>query len=140
MGHSVMHPDRHPLIGGDRLLLLGAGDRAVVFLHGLFGTPEHWRSVMTSLADDYRLVAPQLPLDRRPGQRADGIKSLLVDGRVGLIACTSHARRGLARTVLGSVTASIVHSSPVPVLVAPVATTEDEATAEAASRTAGSAA
>ena len=69
-------PDRHPLIGSDRLVLLGGGDRTVVFLHGLFGTPEHWRFVMNSLADDYRLVAPQLPLDRRPDRRSDGIKSL----------------------------------------------------------------
>ena len=70
------HPDRHPLIGSDRLLLLGGGDKTVVFLHGLFGTPEHWRFTMESLADDYRLVAPQLPLDRRPDRRSDGIKSL----------------------------------------------------------------
>ena len=42
----MSHSDRHPLIGSDRLLLLGGGDKTVVFLHGLFGTPEHWRSVM----------------------------------------------------------------------------------------------
>ena len=56
--------------------MLGGGDKTVVFLHGLFGTPEHWRSIMKSLADDYRLVAPQLPLDRRPDRRSNGIKSL----------------------------------------------------------------
>jgi len=55
---------------------MGGGDKPVVFLHGLFGTPEHWRSIMNALADDYRLVAPQLPLDRRPDRRSAGIKSL----------------------------------------------------------------
>jgi 2-hydroxy-6-oxonona-2,4-dienedioate hydrolase len=64
------------MIGSDRLLLLGGGDKPVVFLHGLFGTPEHWRSIMNTLSDEYRLVAPQLPLDRRPDQRSNGIKSL----------------------------------------------------------------
>ena len=86
MSHSVKHPDRHPLLGSDRLLLLGGGDKTVVFLHGLFGTPEHWRSVMNALADDYRLVAPQLPLDRRPDRRSDGIKSL--DDLIDFVAQT----------------------------------------------------
>src|SRR6478736_581926 len=72
----MSHLDQHPMTGSDRLLLLGGGDRPVVFLHGLFGTPEYWRSTMESLADDYRLVAPQLPLDRRPDMRSKGIKSL----------------------------------------------------------------
>ena len=72
----MSHLDQHPMTGSNRLLLLGSGDKTVVFLHGLFGTPEYWRSTMESLADDYRLVAPQLPLDRRPDMRSKGIKSL----------------------------------------------------------------
>ena len=42
---------------------MGNGPNSVVFLHGLFGTPNHWRTIMTSLADDYFVVAPQLPVD-----------------------------------------------------------------------------
>src|SRR4051812_32185956 len=76
MSHSVRHADHHPASGSDRLLVMGCGDKPVVLLHGLFGTPEHWRPVMNALADDYYLVAPQLPLDRRPDQRSNGIKSL----------------------------------------------------------------
>ena len=75
--------------GSDRLLLMGGGDKPVVFLHGLFGTPEHWRSIMNELADDYRLVAPQLPLDRRPDRRSDGIKSL--DDLIDYVARTIFA-------------------------------------------------
>jgi len=76
MSYSVRHSDQQPVSGSDRLLLMGGGEKPVVFLHGLFGTPEHWRSILNELADGYRLVAPQLPLDRRPDQRSNGIKSL----------------------------------------------------------------
>jgi pimeloyl-ACP methyl ester carboxylesterase len=65
----------------DRIVSMGTGPRTVVFLHGLFGSPDHWRDIMTSLSDDYRVVAPQLPVDRQPNQRSRGIRSLeeLVD-------------------------------------------------------------
>jgi pimeloyl-ACP methyl ester carboxylesterase len=66
---------------------MGNGDKAVLFLHGLFGTPEHWYSIMRELSGDYRMIAPQLPLDRRPDQRFHGIQSLdeLVDYVADLI-------------------------------------------------------
>jgi pimeloyl-ACP methyl ester carboxylesterase len=76
MSDQSEHADRHPPVGTDRLLLLGNGDKTVVFLHGLFGTAEDWRSIMESLADGYRLFALQLPLDRQPERRSRGIKSL----------------------------------------------------------------
>ena len=55
---------------------IGTGSRSVLFLHGLFGTPEHWRSVMEHLADDYRVIAPQLPVDPQPGRREHGINAI----------------------------------------------------------------
>lgn len=45
---------------------IGCSDRPIVFLHGLFGSPEHWRHIMGDLAHEYRLIAPQLPVDRQP--------------------------------------------------------------------------
>jgi pimeloyl-ACP methyl ester carboxylesterase len=53
---------------------LGEGREAILFLHGLFGSPEHWIDVMRRLADRYRVIAPQLPIDPQPGRRRDGIK------------------------------------------------------------------
>jgi pimeloyl-ACP methyl ester carboxylesterase len=59
---------------------MGKGTNPVVFLHGLFGTPDHWRQVMLHLADDYCLCAPQLPVDRFATEHSQGIQSL--DGLV----------------------------------------------------------
>jgi pimeloyl-ACP methyl ester carboxylesterase len=55
---------------------MGDGAQTVLFLHGLFGTPEHWRSVMERLSERYRVVAPQMPVDPAPGRRQHGIKSI----------------------------------------------------------------
>jgi pimeloyl-ACP methyl ester carboxylesterase len=55
---------------------MGHGEQTVVFLHGLFGTPDHWRQIMTDLEPGYRLIAPQLPVDHQPGRRGGGIQSL----------------------------------------------------------------
>jgi pimeloyl-ACP methyl ester carboxylesterase len=55
---------------------MGHASQTIVFLHGLFGTPEHWKPIMTSLADDYRVIALQLPVDNQPNRRAKGIRSL----------------------------------------------------------------
>lgn len=55
---------------------MGKGDQTVLFLHGLFGTPEHWRRVMERLADRYRVIAPQLPVDQQPGRRQHGINAI----------------------------------------------------------------
>jgi len=55
---------------------MGEGPEAVLFLHGLFGTPEHWKSVMERLADRYRVIAPQLPIDPKPGRRRKGVQTV----------------------------------------------------------------
>ena len=55
---------------------MGNGDETVLFLHGLFGTPEHWHQVMERLADRYRVIAPQLPVDPQPGRRQHGINAI----------------------------------------------------------------
>jgi pimeloyl-ACP methyl ester carboxylesterase len=55
---------------------MGRGDKAVVFLHGLFGTPQHWQQIMASLADGYRVIAPQLPVDHQPDRRGSGIRTI----------------------------------------------------------------
>jgi pimeloyl-ACP methyl ester carboxylesterase len=59
---------------------MGNGTNSVVFLHGLFGTPDHWRNIMTHLSDDYFVVAPQLPVDKYANERSESIQS--VDGLV----------------------------------------------------------
>lgn len=42
---------------------LGRGDETIVFLHGLLGRPADFREVMEILADRYRVIAFQLPID-----------------------------------------------------------------------------
>lgn len=60
----------------DQLVDMGSGPQTVLFLHGLFGTPEHWRAVMEHLSPRYRVIAPQLPIDPQPGRRSHGIQSI----------------------------------------------------------------
>jgi pimeloyl-ACP methyl ester carboxylesterase len=55
---------------------MGSGNRTIVFLHGLFGGPDNWLSIMIGLCNDYHVIAPQFPLDRQPYQRSNGIRSL----------------------------------------------------------------
>ncbi len=55
---------------------MGQGRNAVVFLHGLFSEPLHWRPIMAGLADRYRVIAPQLPVDRQPGRRQTGMRTI----------------------------------------------------------------
>ncbi|WP_153555877.1 alpha/beta fold hydrolase [Roseimaritima sediminicola] len=55
---------------------LGEGPETILFLHGLFGTPEHWLDVMETLSDRYRVVAPQLPIDPQPGRRHHGMQTI----------------------------------------------------------------
>ncbi len=63
-------------IDPDRVVEMGSGDQTVLFLHGLFGTPEHWSHVMQRLSDRYRVIAPQLPVDPQPGRRQHGINAI----------------------------------------------------------------
>lgn len=79
--------DSTPGIDPDAIVEMGSGDQTVFFLHGLFGSPEHWRRVMERLADRYRVIAPQLPVDPKPGRRKHGIKAIadLSDQVRGLI-------------------------------------------------------
>jgi nucleotide-binding universal stress UspA family protein len=53
----------------------------------------------------------------RPGKPADGILRAALEKNIDLIAMTTHARRGLARQMLGSVAAEVVRKSQLPVLL-----------------------
>jgi len=68
--------DSHSSVDFSPVVDLGEGPDAVLFLHGLFGTPEHWCSVMETLSDRYRVIAPQLPIDPQPGRRRKGIQTI----------------------------------------------------------------
>lgn len=54
----------------------GQGSQVVVFLHGLFGSTEHWTGTMEHLAEDYRSIAIQLPFDRKGDRRNHGVRSI----------------------------------------------------------------
>ncbi|MFV1967721.1 MAG: alpha/beta fold hydrolase [Pirellulaceae bacterium] len=60
----------------DEVFEMGEGPSAVVFIHGLFGSPQHWRSIMADLAGRYRVLALQLPIDKQPGRRRTGIRTI----------------------------------------------------------------
>ena len=47
---------------------VGTGDVTVVCLHGLFGSPDNWQSIMRDLGDHYRFLALQLPIEPGPGR------------------------------------------------------------------------
>lgn len=55
---------------------MGQGSKAVLFLHGLFGTPGHWTDVMETLSERYRVYAPQMPIDPEPGRRQNGMQTI----------------------------------------------------------------
>ena len=61
-------------IDPNQVVDLGEGPATILFLHGLFGSPDHWIDVMRRLAARYRVIAPQLPIDPQPGRRRNGIK------------------------------------------------------------------
>lgn len=60
----------------DHVVEMGSGPNSIVFLHGLFGTPDHWQIVMESLASGYHVIAPQLPVDPQPGRRERGMREI----------------------------------------------------------------
>ncbi len=73
-----------------QIVEMGNGSESILFLHGLFGTPEHWQTVMERLADRYHVIAPQLPIDPHPNRRRDGIQT--IHDLSGLIAELIEAR------------------------------------------------
>jgi pimeloyl-ACP methyl ester carboxylesterase len=60
----------------NQIIDLGDGPETLIFLHGLFGTPEHWLRVMQEMSRHYRVVAPQLPIDPHPRRRALGMRDI----------------------------------------------------------------
>jgi pimeloyl-ACP methyl ester carboxylesterase len=79
--HALNHPsstyqmDGATTHGAD-VLAMGRGYRAVVFLHGLFATPDHWCPIMSGLSDEYRVLAPRLPVDPQPDRRRKGVRTI----------------------------------------------------------------
>ncbi len=59
-----------------RYLEQGYGPCTIVFLHGLFGSPENWRSIMEALADEFHCLAPQLPVDYSPDRKPQEFRSI----------------------------------------------------------------
>jgi 2-hydroxy-6-oxonona-2,4-dienedioate hydrolase len=86
---------------------IGDGPNAILFLHGLFGTPEHWRVVMEGLADQYQVVAPQLPIDPHPDRRRNGAQTIrdLSDVVAGFIDTLDVERFVLCGNSLGGLIA-----------------------------------
>jgi pimeloyl-ACP methyl ester carboxylesterase len=54
----------------------GSGQKSVVLLHGLFGGPDNWSSVMEELADHYQFHALQLPIDPHEDRRHTAFRSI----------------------------------------------------------------
>ena len=55
---------------------VGSGQVPVVLLHGLFGSPSNWQSIMRDLADHYRFLALQLPIEPGKERRHAAFESL----------------------------------------------------------------
>jgi pimeloyl-ACP methyl ester carboxylesterase len=55
---------------------IGSGEQPVVMLHGLFGGPENWRSIMEDLAGSFRCLALQFPIDPKGDRRHTEFDSL----------------------------------------------------------------
>jgi pimeloyl-ACP methyl ester carboxylesterase len=59
-----------------RFFEVGSGGTPVVLLHGLFGSPSNWLSIMHDLADHYHFYALQLPIDFGHNRRHTGFRAL----------------------------------------------------------------
>ncbi len=55
---------------------VGVGPVPVVMLHGLFGSPSNWLSIMRDLADHYRFLALQMPIEHDHTRRHTSFDSL----------------------------------------------------------------
>lgn len=58
-----------------RYLERGQGD-SILWIHGLFGSPENWKPILDELAASFHGLALQLPLDHRPTRRPDDFQSI----------------------------------------------------------------
>ncbi len=79
MSNSTASKSEHDMTVLDKrlhFLEVGCGRVPVVLLHGLFGRPDDWRPVMEDLADDYRFLAVQLPIDHNGKRRHQSFRSL----------------------------------------------------------------
>ena len=61
--------------GDLRYVTMGSGQVSVVLLHGLFGGPDNWRSIMEEMADRCRFFALQLPIDHNGDRRHTSFRS-----------------------------------------------------------------
>jgi pimeloyl-ACP methyl ester carboxylesterase len=61
---------------GFRFSDVGSGSTPVVLLHGHFGGPSNWHPIMAELAEHYRFLALQLPIDLAENRRHTAFKSL----------------------------------------------------------------
>jgi pimeloyl-ACP methyl ester carboxylesterase len=108
----------------NRYIEIDGGDPPVVFLHGLYGSPENWRAVMRSLKGQFRLLALQFPIDHQScgprvpsiAQLTDYVKKFLDQLRLksavvcgnslgGLVAidfCLRHSHRAQRLVLTGS--------------------------------------
>lgn len=88
----------------------------------MFG-PSDPQAYLEQLAADWRSrladVVPVAVFD--PISPAAGLRRFLGSETAGLLAVSTHGRTGVARSVVGSVTETLIRTSPVPVLVVPPA-------------------
>jgi pimeloyl-ACP methyl ester carboxylesterase len=55
---------------------VGTGEVPVVLLHGLFGSPANWQSIMHDLGEHYRFLALQFPIEPGQGRRHTAFRTL----------------------------------------------------------------
>jgi len=55
---------------------VGSGQVPIVLLHGLFGSPSNWQTIMRDLGDHYRFLALQLPIEFGEDRRHTAFESL----------------------------------------------------------------